>query len=89
MDEWLGHSTKTAEEHYLQVTADHWNLGACLETGGNAGGNISANPEAFTVTRNEKIPENHIRAGSRFSGILQLGERQIENYPPLASLDPP
>lgn len=71
MDDWLGHSTKTAEEHYLQVTADHWHLGACLETGGNAGGNISANPQAFSVTRNEKIPENTARAGSRFSGILR------------------
>ena len=71
VDDWLGHSSKTAEEHYLQVTSDHWDLGACLETGGNAGGNIPANPQAFTVTRNEKIPENHVRAGSRFSGILR------------------
>ena len=24
IDAWLGHSTKVAEKHYLQVTEDHW-----------------------------------------------------------------
>ena len=33
VDEWLGHSTKTAETHYLQVTADHWAAGAIKPTG--------------------------------------------------------
>ena len=28
VDAWLGHSTKIAERHYLQVTGDHWAAGA-------------------------------------------------------------
>ena len=24
IDAWLGHSTKVAEKHYLQVTEEHW-----------------------------------------------------------------
>ncbi len=28
VDSWLGHSTQTAENHYLQVTEDHYALGA-------------------------------------------------------------
>ncbi len=30
---WLGHSSKTAEKHYLQVTDDHWDAGTSLMTG--------------------------------------------------------
>ena len=33
VDQWLGHSTKTAEKHYLQVTEDHWTAGAMVATG--------------------------------------------------------
>ena len=33
VDEWMGHSTKTAETHYLQVTEDHWSAGAVTHTG--------------------------------------------------------
>ncbi len=33
VDAWLGHSTKTAETHYLQVTPDHWAAGAATITG--------------------------------------------------------
>jgi integrase len=36
VDAWLGHSSKTAEDHYLQVTEEHWN-------GGCTGGYISTN----------------------------------------------
>lgn len=32
IDEWLGHSSATAEKHYLQVTDDHWADGASLAT---------------------------------------------------------
>lgn len=58
VDEWLGHSTKTAEEHYLQVTDDHWELGASVVTGGNAGGNRCANPQASSVITKRKNPGN-------------------------------
>ncbi len=30
---WMGQSTKTANEHYLQVTPDHWAAGTVTETG--------------------------------------------------------
>ena len=33
VDAWLGHSTKTAETHYLQVTLDHFAAGAATTTG--------------------------------------------------------
>ena len=33
VDAWLGHSTKTAETHYLQVTDDHYAAGATTLTG--------------------------------------------------------
>ena len=36
---WLGHSSRIAEKHYLQVTPEHW----AKAIGGNAGGNICAN----------------------------------------------
>lgn len=53
VDAWMGHSTKTAETHYLQVTADHWAAGATMAiekdtantgdvAGGVAGGVASA-----------------------------------------------
>ena len=44
VDEWLGHSTKTAETHYLQVTDEHWRAAAnplrdaTSESGGVIGG---------------------------------------------------
>jgi len=47
-----GHSTATAEKHYLQVTEDHWQAGAVTatgaatkeaESGGITGGLISVN----------------------------------------------
>ena len=44
VDEWLGHSTKTAETHYVQVTNEHWSTGASMMTGALiAGGPICAN----------------------------------------------
>ena len=32
-DAWIGHSSKVAETSYLQVTPDHWALGASMSTG--------------------------------------------------------
>lgn len=47
---WLGHSSRIAERHYLQTTDAHWERATTEEpvataSGGNTGGNISANPE--------------------------------------------
>ena len=36
VNSWMGHSSRVAEKHYLQVTPDHWSKAI----GGNAGGNI-------------------------------------------------
>ena len=49
---WMGHSAKVAAKSYLQVTPDHWTLGATQDTakkdttsiGGVRGGVIHANP---------------------------------------------
>ena len=38
---WLGHSSRVAEKHYLQVTSEHWAKASGENIGGNAGGNIS------------------------------------------------
>ena len=46
VDEWLGHSTKTAEKHYLQVTEDHWQAGAVIATGKPVESSIGATGEA-------------------------------------------
>ena len=83
---WLGHSGKVAERHYLQTTDTHW-LKAIEEptpsviNGGNAGGNIGANPGEHRKTRNAKIPENSTPCGDGFSGISRLA--------PPGGLEPP
>lgn len=33
INEWIGHSSATAEKHFLQVTDDHWEAGATKVTG--------------------------------------------------------
>lgn len=62
---WMGHSSKTAEKHYLQVTDEHWSAGANAMTGdpitlktvdSNSGGPISANPRASTPIMAQKNP---------------------------------
>ena len=71
---WLGHSSRIAERHYLQTTDGHWEKAAQLTTapvsnGGNAGGNIGANPGERSKTRNAKIPAIMAPDGAAFSGI--------------------
>jgi len=61
VDQWLGHSTKTAEKHYLQVTEDHWQAGATTQTGSNqnggpTGGPISVNLDASAENQRIKKP---------------------------------
>ena len=55
-NEWLGHSQKIAEKHYLQVTSTHWESAVGFSIGGNAGGNSSANLDASTEITNKKTP---------------------------------
>jgi hypothetical protein len=66
---WLGHSSRTAEKHYLQVTPDHW---AKASSGGNAGGNISANQQASTASAGQKKTGNPPPDGHRLPVVLQL-----------------
>ncbi len=71
---WLGHSSRIAERHYLQTTDGHWEkatqtITAPIRNGGNAGGNISANPDEHAETTNAKIPGNLTADAARFPGI--------------------
>jgi integrase len=65
---WMGHSSRVDEKHYLQVTPDHW----AKANGGNAGGNIRANPQASTGFSAHKKTGNRRPEGNRFPVILDL-----------------
>jgi len=69
VDEWMGHSTATAEKHYLQVTEDHWLAGAELLTGEiGIGGPISANQGLSNGTTNGTTePSKHEKTHTRQS----------------------
>lgn len=54
VNSWMGHSSRVAEKHYLQVTPDHW----AKAVGGDAGGNICANPQQSTPLSDEKKTGN-------------------------------
>lgn len=57
VNDWLGHDGKTAEQHYLQVTPEHWER-AKTAAGGNVGGNIDATEGQNTArTDTDKTPE--------------------------------
>ncbi len=65
VNSWMGHSSATAEKHYLQITDEHWLAGAMVETGdpldlsaigGVRGGVIGALSQAFEVTGAQKNP---------------------------------
>ncbi len=51
----MGHSSKVAEEHYLQVTSDHWSAGAKTLTGSQIGGPISTETgQSEAITENDE-----------------------------------
>lgn len=55
IDVWLGHSTKVAEMHYLQVTDEHWSRATI--SGAPTGAPVSANTGVITKKHiNEKSP---------------------------------
>lgn len=71
VNSWLGHSSQTAEKHYLQVTDDHWEAGAKEVTGeaidaesiingsgGVRGGVIGANHQGKEPISERKNPAN-------------------------------
>jgi len=65
VDEWMGHSSKVAEDHYLQVTNDHWSAGASNLTGnqngGPTGGPINANQSpSEPITENARSGKNRV-----------------------------
>ena len=70
-DAWLGHSTQIAERHYLQTTEAHWARATSdgIGLGGNAGGNIPANPEEYQASQNAEIPPNERPEDCEFVGI--------------------
>lgn len=82
INSWLGHSGKTAEKHYLQVTPDHWIAGtgkltgeqinldeADSNCGGVPGGDICTNPESSGTI----LPtENAVSTACDDSGLLNL-----------------
>ena len=74
----LGPSSRIAERHYLQTTEAHWGraIAQCTApdllpsvNGGNAGGNIHANPVASAATLDAKIPGNMVLDAAGFPGM--------------------
>ena len=57
VDEWLGHSSKVAEDHYLQVTSDHWSAAATKLTG-NQNGGPTGGPISAKEGPNQAVAEN-------------------------------
>ena len=58
VNSWLGHSSRIAAKHYLQVTPDHWAKATGSEAGGNTGGNISAPLQESAGTESAKNKGN-------------------------------
>jgi integrase len=83
VNSWLGHSSRVAERHYLQITEAHWERATTEPTlspkaldssskavGGNAGGNICEHPQESTPILEAKNPENLSADAPKFPGIL-------------------
>lgn len=78
IDEWLGHSTKVAEKHYLLVTDDHWVRAI------DSGVHIPADREPLvpiTVFQKQQNP-------SQMSGLDGVGELLIAEKIPPAGIEP-
>ncbi len=79
VNNWMGHSSRVAEKSYLQVTPDHWALGAEKETGstppaigGVVGGDIGANSQALSTETAQKNPVNQATNGSETLGNVYV-----------------
>lgn len=54
IDSWLGHSTKVAERHYLQVTDEHWRT--AIDSRSHTGSHIKSGSGAITKNQPTKKP---------------------------------
>ena len=79
MDEWLGHSSKVAEDHYLQVTNDHWSAGASKVTGNNIGG-PTGGPTSATTGLPAAINENDNHGKRRLLMATDIYRESVQ-YP--------
>ena len=76
VNKWLGHSAKTAEKHYLQVTDSDWSDGATKQTNtlpeprAHAGGNTPANTQEHGVETESKKPKKSAICASTGLPIL-------------------
>jgi integrase len=61
VDAWLGHSTKVAEAHYLQVTPEHWDRASGYHTGYHT----STRQQPATGHRETKKPQQN----TSFAGV--------------------
>ena len=89
VDEWMGHSSKVAEDHYLQVTSDHWSAGASKLTGnqngGPTGGPISAQTEpSVAISQNSKHDETRVVMATDWPSQSVRHPRQDSNLQPSA-----
>ena len=64
VNSWLGHSSKVAERHYLQVTDDHWERAST--DGGNARGNSTAPHPVSSAIEREKTTGKTPTEGQEF-----------------------
>lgn len=73
VDAWMGHSTKIAERHYLQVTGEHWTAGSEFNsvplvplTG------PLINDDSDTIANHHEMQETNETNGSEGSGCLPI-----------------
>jgi integrase len=69
VNNWLGHSGKIAERHYLQVTDSHWDLATSSPAPTVAPINTPADP----IKRNQKTKKPSVLLGSDGFGCVQTG----------------
>ena len=65
VDQWLGHSTKTAEKHYLQVTEDHWAAGAMVATG-----------QTVDASEDAEVDSDQVEIGGPTGGPISANQGQ-------------
>ena len=93
VDRWLGHSSRVAAEHYLQVTNEHWEAGATMVTGapipaiehrdddgGVLGGVIPANTQASgAILGSETDRKDHKKAPITLEIMEAIGQAGLES----------
>ncbi len=87
VDEWLGHSSKVAEDHYLQVTTDHWLAGASKVTGNQSGG-PTGGPISVKTGESGAITENDAHDKTRVVMATDVYSKAIEHPRQDSNLQP-